>query len=158
MGYGKNPQMVGTIGKVTLAPGAPNVIPRTCNFIVELRSQQEEDIDFIKNLYTSYGAEQQGFKITPLYQKPPRLLDERIIPLLEKGANHEKYSNIRIVSGAGHDAHTFASIVPTGMIFIPCSNGVSHNGDEWVKKKDAVSGCQVLLRTILNLSKEVNLT
>lgn len=152
----KNPQMVGTIGKVDVMPGAPNVIPETCSFVVELRSQEEEDIGYIVDLFKSYTAQHQGFEIMPLYEKPPRLLNETIITTIEKAAKHEGCSNIRIISGAGHDAHTFAAVVPTGVIFIPCRNGASHTGDEWVEKKNAISGCQVLLRTILDLSKEMS--
>ena len=33
-------------------------------------------------------------------------------------------------SGAGHDAMKFAEICPTGMVFIPCRNGISHNKEE----------------------------
>jgi beta-ureidopropionase / N-carbamoyl-L-amino-acid hydrolase len=35
-----------------------------------------------------------------------------------------------IVSGAGHDACHLARIAPTGMIFVPCVDGLSHNEAE----------------------------
>jgi hypothetical protein len=37
------------------------------------------------------------------------------------------------VSGAGHDAVYMAKLVPAGMIFIPCKDGISHNEIEDAK-------------------------
>ena len=33
-------------------------------------------------------------------------------------------------SGAGHDAMYMARLAPTGMIFVPCIGGISHNEAE----------------------------
>ena len=55
-------------------------------------------------------------------------------------------------SGAGHDAQTLAPYVDTGMIFVPCKNGVSHSPLEWVEPHHAADGCQVLLDTIQGLA------
>ncbi len=40
----QNPDMVGTIGMVNVEPGAANVVPGECNFVVELRSQSPGDM------------------------------------------------------------------------------------------------------------------
>ena len=148
----RNPEMVGTIGKVTVSPGAPNVIPESCTFIVEIRSQLQEDLDAIGNRLRSYVTERKDFEINQIYQKAPRLLNEEMITTVRKAAKQEGCTVIKMASGAGHDAHTFASSVPTGMIFVPCVNGISHNPLEWVQKEDAVAGCKVMMRTLLLLA------
>ena len=52
-------------------------------------------------------------------------------------------------SGAGHDAMQMAKITPTGMIFIPSANGVSHNPTEWTDPEDICLGTQLLVETLL---------
>ena len=51
----------------------------------------------------------------------------------------------RLVSGAGHDAMVMAALCPTGMLFIRCRDGVSHNPAEHVDPADAEIALQVML-------------
>ena len=57
-------------------------------------------------------------------------------------------------SGAGHDAMHWADVVPTGMIFIPCREGISHNPAEYTEMDDIVTGAEVLDKVLRNLSSE----
>ena len=59
------------------------------------------------------------------------------------------YSNMPVVSGAGHDAVYRAKLAPTGMIFIPCKDGISHNEIEDAKPEHLAAGCNVLLHAML---------
>ena len=54
-----------------------------------------------------------------------------------------------IVSGAGHDAVYLSRVAPTGMIFVPCKDGISHNEIEDAKQDELAAGCDVLLRAII---------
>ena len=56
-------------------------------------------------------------------------------------------------SGAGHDAQMLARVCPTGMIFVPSRNGISHNPAEHTDPADLVAGCDVLLQTLLALDR-----
>lgn len=47
-------------------------------------------------------------------------------------------------SGAGHDAMKFYDIAPTGMLFIPCKEGISHNIAEEIDKGDIVTASKIL--------------
>jgi acetylornithine deacetylase/succinyl-diaminopimelate desuccinylase-like protein len=42
-------------------------------------------------------------------------------------------ATIDIVSSAGHDARFLHAVCPTGMIFVPCKDGISHNPLESAK-------------------------
>jgi N-carbamoyl-L-amino-acid hydrolase len=59
------------------------------------------------------------------------------------------YSNLPVVSGAGHDAVYMAKLAPSGMIFIPCKDGISHNEIEDAKPEHITAGCNVLLHAML---------
>ena len=54
-----------------------------------------------------------------------------------------------VVSGAGHDAIYTARLAPSGMIFVPCKDGISHNEIEDAKQEHLVAGCNVLLHAML---------
>ena len=59
------------------------------------------------------------------------------------------YSNMPAVSGAGHDAVYMAKLAPSGMIFIPCKDGISHNEIEDAQPAHITAGCNVLLHAML---------
>ena len=52
-------------------------------------------------------------------------------------------------SGAGHDAQDVAKIAPTGMIFVPSRDGISHSPREFTTGRDMANGADVLLRSLL---------
>jgi N-carbamoyl-L-amino-acid hydrolase len=56
-------------------------------------------------------------------------------------------------SGAGHDAMHMAAIGPSGMIFIPCAKGISHNPEEAAAPADIMTGIDVLTRTLRTLAE-----
>ena len=53
-----------------------------------------------------------------------------------------------MVSGAGHDSVYVSRVAPTGMIFIPCKDGLSHNEAESVTEADVTAGCNVLMGAV----------
>ena len=57
-------------------------------------------------------------------------------------------------SGAGHDAMHWADDVPTGMIFIPCREGISHNPAEFADMDAITTGAKVLDAVLRKLSLE----
>ncbi len=54
-----------------------------------------------------------------------------------------------VVSGAGHDAVYVAQRAPTGMIFVPCKDGISHNELEDALPEHIEAGANVLLQAML---------
>ena len=147
----QNPEMVGTIGQVTVAPGASNVVPGQCRFLVELRSQQPADMQRVRDRLLAYAAERQGWSIETIYEKDSVRLAPELIEQIAAAADLEQLSATLMPSGAGHDAQSLAPFVPTGMIFIPCRNGVSHNPAEEITPAAAAEGCQVLLTSLLRI-------
>jgi len=53
-----------------------------------------------------------------------------------------------MLSGAGHDAMVLARHVPSGMIFVPGRDGVSHSPREWTASEDCDLGARVLAGAI----------
>lgn len=147
-----NREMVGTIGQVTLEPGATNVIPGVCTFIVELRSMKASDMVSVRERLQSWAAAQRNVSVKTIYEKNSVSLSGPLLDAVIRAAESEGLSYMRMPSGAGHDAQSFAPFVPSGMIFVPCKNGKSHCPEEWIEPDQAADGCRVLLRTILELA------
>ena len=62
------------------------------------------------------------------------------------------YRSICMDSGAGHDAMVMAEHAPTGMIFVPSKNGISHTQEEWTDYEDIQKGAEVLFNTVIALN------
>ena len=55
---------------------------------------------------------------------------------------------LRLASGAGHDAMIMARHCPSGMIFVRCKDGISHNPAESITVEDADLGVRALLEAV----------
>ncbi len=158
---GMEGQQVGTIGQINAVPGAPNVIPGKVILSLEIRDLAEEKIEKLITLIeanTTEIAKRTGSTITIRdrdFFANPALMDERIKDQIIKSANLLGLSYKNMPSGAGHDAQEMAKIAPSGMIFIPSVNGISHSPKEFTKGIDIANGANVLLNTILELDKKL---
>lgn len=149
-------EMVGTIGRLELFPGAANVVPGRCRFVVEVRSQRIEDMVHLREALEVHAVARAGWQVERILEKDGTPLAEPLIRAIAEAAGQEGLSCVRMPSGAGHDAQSFAAAgVPTGMIFVPCFRGRSHSPDEWIEPEQAAQGCQVLLRTVLHSGIEL---
>lgn len=147
---------VGTVGELTVFPGAPNVIPGKVHLTVELRDLEKTKID---SLWEMLEVDLQDCSA-----KYRVSVDTAITHSIEEVAAHPDIqscivtaatdlglSYCRLPSGAGHDAQNLAKITPTGMIFVPSVGGVSHSAAEFTNPGDVVNGTQVLLNSVLHL-------
>jgi N-carbamoyl-L-amino-acid hydrolase len=84
-----------------------------------------------------------------IWYSPPVKFADECVAAVAKAAEELGFSNRQIVSGAGHDAVYLSRVAPTGMIFVPCKDGISHNEIEDAKQDELAAGCDVLLRAII---------
>ena len=56
-------------------------------------------------------------------------------------------------SGAGHDAMNMVKLCPTGLIFVPSLNGLSHHPDEYTDHDDILIGIDVLEKIVIHYAK-----
>lgn len=152
-------RQVGTVGRITAEPGAPNVIPGRVVMSLELRDLSAEKIQsLLEQIRIEAKSVEQttGTKITfaPIDATAvPALTDERVQKIVAEAARELSLSYKLMPSGAGHDAQDLARIAPTGMIFIPSVGGISHSPNEYTRPEDMANGANVLLRTILKIDR-----
>jgi N-carbamoyl-L-amino-acid hydrolase len=71
-------------------------------------------------------------------------MDGRFLDAIEEAAiSHAPGKNMRMPSGAGHDAQILGLELPAAMMFVPSIGGISHHFTENTGDADIVLGCQV---------------
>jgi len=61
-------------------------------------------------------------------------------------------SSLDLPSLAGHDARHMHAVAPSGMIFVPCRAGISHNEAEWAEPAHLAAGTRVLAEVLGELA------
>ena len=155
----EEPPVVGTVGVVEVTPGAMNVIPGAVKLGVDIRSISKVARNSIITLVKEFidiTTEKRGlsYTIEPIAQDHPVAMHPAMIREIEEAVKSVGVEYMTMPSGAGHDAMHWAEAVPTGMIFIPCRDGISHNPAEFAEMDDIVTGAEVLDKVIRKLSLE----
>ena len=151
---------VATVGSLTLHPTLVNVVPAHATMTVDLRNPDEKALQRAEDELrkrTLELAQSEGIDVNSrtLARFEPVEFDDRIVDQIEQLATQRGLSTKRMPSGAGHDAQMMARICPTGMIFVPSVDGISHNPAEHTDEQDLIAGAQLLADAMLALT-EVN--
>ena len=144
----------GTVGMVQVFPNSRNVIPGRVKFSIDLRNSTDELVDAMAaevKAFADQVAQEHGVQvhIEMVSSYPAQLFQPECVEAVGRAAAKLGYSHMPAVSGAGHDAVYMAKLAPSGMIFIPCKDGISHNEIEDAKPEHIEAGCNVLLHAML---------
>jgi N-carbamoyl-L-amino-acid hydrolase len=153
------PDCVGTVGEFKVGPGSINVINQDVRFSIDLRCPDADVLHELERKVRGACAEiaqEAGLtlELDEIWYSEPTAFDSKVVDTVAQAAGLFGYAARRIVSGAGHDAKHLAGICPTGMIFIPCENGISHNEAENITPEQAGAGANVLLNSVLALANQ----
>ncbi|WP_332816058.1 Zn-dependent hydrolase [Ramlibacter sp.] len=148
---------IATVGAVTLAPNLVNVIPNKAVFTVDLRNTDGEALKAAEAQLWAQAeriASEEGVRCERrmLARFDPVAFDPAVVRRIESIAAGRNLSHRRMPSGAGHDAQMLAPMCPTGMIFVPSIDGLSHNVRERTEPEDLVAGAEVLLQALTDLA------
>ena len=144
----------GTVGMVQVHPNSRNVIPGRVKFSIDLRNSTDALVDQMATELKTYAEQLSkktglAIKIELVSSYPAQAFHPECMSAVERAAKKLGYSHMPAVSGAGHDAVYMARLAPTGMIFIPCKDGISHNEIEYASPEHITAGCNVLLHAML---------
>src|SRR5699024_7701472 len=134
-------------------PNSPNVIPESVYFTAEIRHPDDKirkmmDAEFqqsITQVATTHGLD---VTLNVVLDQPAAPFHPDCIQAIRQAASDNGFSYMDIISGAAHDAVAMSRIVPTGMVFVPCEKGISHNEAEYAEPADLAAGCQVLIDAV----------
>ena len=149
---------VATVGRVVMSPNLINVVPQHVTLTLDLRNTEEAALrraedhmaGFVERVCEAEGCQLQS---RSLARFEPVLFDGEMIERIERIAQAQGQTTVRMPSGAGHDAQMIARLCPAGMIFVPSVDGLSHNIAEFTKPADIAAGADVLLQTMVELAQ-----
>ena len=142
-------QTVATVGVVNNKPNVMNVIPGEVELGVDIRGIDRTSLDRIelemkdaaKRICLRRNIEYLEEKLSEF---PPVNMSGDVQMGLERAAQRLGISSRRMMSGAGHDAMAFPALCETGMVFIPCQKGISHNRAEFASLSSICDGARVI--------------
>ena len=146
-----------TVGRMLVTPNSPNSVASHVLFSVDVRHPDPVAIDRLGKAVeptARKAAEPCTIKVSPTLHDDPCVFDAGVVDAVERAANELRIPSMRLPSGASHDAMYMARVCPTGMIFVPCEKGVSHNEAENAKSSDLAAGARVLTAALLELANQ----
>lgn len=152
--YATKHDVVATVGRCDVCPGAVNVIPGEVKFTLDIRSLTQGTLESsIVDLFTQMQeiAQRRNLQI-----QSKQLYQAQAVPCAEKlqalwGEVVEKHTGqaaFYLASGAGHDAMVMTNITDVGMLFIRCDKGISHHPREQVLEQDVAVALKCLIDMI----------
>ena len=152
-------RFVATVGQLNVAPNAVNIVPGKVQLAIETRAADDRVLAEVRAKIVSLlerTASKSGVVITKEndFHVAAVPLSESVRKVIEQSAAECGVSFQAMPSWAGHDAQIFAaSGVPTGMIFVPSINGVSHSKEESSDFQSVTQAVKVLEKTLKTLAE-----
>ena len=148
---------VGTVGYLGNYPNAFNVVPGRVKMGLDIRGVEKDSIDRIDDEIVKFVDEvckkrNLNYELDNISKAIPVKLDEDLKNELSDVATKLGIKHKIMNSGAGHDAMKFWDIAPTGMVFIPCKDGVSHNKAEEIEYEDIILGSKIIFEELKQLN------
>ncbi len=148
-----------TFGVLAAAPASRNTVPGSVTVSVDLRHPADPTLDDMEQCLREEAARacrDRGarWRLDDVWRSPPVRFADACVDSIRAAAELCGYSSMPLMAGAGHDSVHTNDVAPTGMIFVPCEGGVSHNEAESITPAQAEAGANVLLHAALGLVEE----
>jgi beta-ureidopropionase / N-carbamoyl-L-amino-acid hydrolase len=153
------PRTVWTTGRITLDPGAPSIIPGAAEMLFQIRDEDAAVIARLEDLLRNMAADviargRCTVAVERIRTGAPAMMDAAFQNAVEAAsAACAGGKSIRMPSGAGHDAQVLATVMPSGMLFVPSIGGISHHWTENTDDADIVTGAEVFVDACRRLLK-----
>jgi allantoate deiminase len=149
----RHANVVATVGRLEVSPGATNVIPGSVTFTLDLRAPDDglrqtaaaaifailRDVAATRHVTLAHRVR---------HVAPAVACDRRFQAQLTEAVENLDLPVIHLPSGAGHDAMVMANHCPMGMLFVRCRGGISHHPDEHVSEGDVALALRVMVEVI----------
>lgn len=146
-----------TVGRLKVSPDSPNTVPGKVTFTIDLRHPDEGVLKaFAAKIHALAASVAQkvrcGATVQDVSAVKPVAFPASMVELVRQATKAERFPYLSFPSGAGHDAMYLDRLCPTGMVFVPCLRGVSHNEAESATASDLAAGTRVLARAVVALA------
>ncbi|MDY0236008.1 MAG: allantoate deiminase [Gudongella sp.] len=149
--------LVATVGKLDVNPNTSNVVPGRTIFTMDIRHTDakimsnyiEETMEAIKLIAAKMKI---NINIEKYMDGEPVPMDKVLVEIIKNKCTEKNIDFKMMHSGAGHDSQMMASKFPTGLIFVPSKNGISHNPQEYTKPEELLEGVKALIEILYTLA------
>ena len=144
-----------TVGRIEVHPNTGNSVADRARFTIDLR---HPDAAVLTEKGDAIAATVQAavrhctVQVTERFNALPAAFQPDVPDAVEAAARGLGLRSLRMASGAFHDAQFLVPVCPSGMIFVPSRNGVSHNPAEYSSPEQLAAGAKVLAATLLDLA------
>lgn len=148
-----------TVGSLEVRPGSITTIPGEVVFTVDVRDvdslRQRETASQLLAAFAKFAAAR-GISLEShaIGDISPVPLPLQVTSVIAEAAQELDLPYRVLSSGASHDSQQVNAITPTGMIFVPSREGLSHVPEEWTAPEDIAVGTRVLLASLLALDMQ----
>jgi allantoate deiminase len=148
--------LVATVGKVEVSPGAGNVIAGRVTASLDVRDSDDDvrkaSVAAMLQLAET-AAGKRGVQLTTRTQleQPAVPLDSHLTTMLQNAAAQAGFPSRRMTSGAGHDAMILAPVIPSAMLFLRSPGGLSHHPAESVLQQDVEAALATAMEFLAQL-------
>jgi N-carbamoyl-L-amino-acid hydrolase len=144
-----------TVGRFTVTPNAPSVVPSSVTFSIDLRHPDSAVLLELGDAVVGICEANAGVCDVVVRELSTAMSLEFPVAmraLIRSASGKLGVSCQDILSAAGHDARYLHDVCPSAMIFIPCHLGITHNEAESITSSDAADGARVLAEVLLELA------
>ena len=144
-----------TVGRITVEPNTSNSVANRASFTIDFRHPDRDVLlargDAVAGVVQA-AVRNAGVTVQETFHALPVAFSPMVVDAVEQAAAAHGCSHMRLPSGAFHDAQFAVPVCPTGMIFVPCRRGVSHNPAEYSEPGQLAAGTRVLTQTLAQLA------
>jgi len=146
-------ELVATVGRLDVEPGAVNVIAGLTRFSIEVRGPRDEPrrravADIAAELEAIAARRGVTLTLAPTHEAGAYICDPKIVAGLSAAVQAIGQTPRLLPSGAGHDTMIMGQLCPAGMLFVRCKGGVSHNPAESITEADCELALAALTRFV----------
>lgn len=149
--------LVATVGRVAVSPGAGNTVPGRVEASLDVRAGTDSArlvaLDRIahegQRIATRRGL---SFELARHVDVPTCPMDAGLQDAFARSVASLGLDCRRLPSGAGHDAMAMARAFPAAMLFVRSKGGISHNPLEWTDPDDLGLAVEALIRTLVDIA------
>ncbi len=144
-----------TVGRVVVEPNTSNSVANRASFTIDFRHPDKDVLlargDAVRGVVQA-AVRSASVEVQETFHARPVDFAPTVLAAVERAAAAQGLGHMRMPSGAFHDAQFVVPVCPTGMLFVPCRKGISHNPAEYSSPEQLAAGTQVLTAALLELA------
>lgn len=150
---------VATVGRMEVEPGSFTTVPGLSRLFLDVRDvDSERQRELVEDLLDRAMriVARRGLKLSAelVSDQSPIVLHKPVRERLAKAATGRGIPFRVLPSGASHDAAHMAKKAPTGLLFVPSRDGLSHAPEEWSSVEDIARGAEVMADALRALDEQ----